>query len=84
MAGYINNTGKILAGATVAYLGAKAYEHHHRRGEEEPKAGGNSYLFGMVVAGITSYFINGSIGWAIFHSLLSWTYIIYKIIMHFI
>ncbi len=38
--------------------------------------------FGSVLAMVISYTTWKSIGWAIFHGLLSWVYVIYFIIAH--
>ncbi len=42
----------------------------------------NGMSFGGVLAMVVSYNAWQSIGWAIFHSLLSWVYILYYIIRY--
>ncbi len=38
--------------------------------------------FGSVLAMVISYTTWESIGWAIFHGILSWAYVIYFILVH--
>jgi len=41
----------------------------------------NGISFGSALAMVLSYAKNGSILWAIIHGLLSWIYVIYRIIL---
>ena len=36
-------------------------------------------LVGIVLAALISWTLNHSIGWAIFHAMLSWFYVIYRV-----
>lgn len=42
----------------------------------------NFYEYGSVLAIVVSYSVNKSILWAVVHSLFSWVYLIYYVIMY--
>jgi len=53
-----------------------------KRSEQVKKTVKTGVTFGSALAMVISYCNWHSVGWAIFHGLLSWVYVIYYIIVH--
>ena len=50
--------------------------------ENTKKAAKSGITFGTCLAMVISYTSWNSVGWAIFHGLLSWLYVIYFVVMY--
>ena len=50
--------------------------------ENTKQAGKNGITFGTCLAMVISYTSWNSVGWAIFHGLLSWLYVIYFVVTY--
>ena len=46
--------------------------------------GGGCWVFGSAFAMLWSYAVNASLGWAFLHGILSWFYIVYRLILEII
>jgi hypothetical protein len=46
--------------------------------------GGGFWVFGSAFAMIWSYSVNSSLGWAFLHGILSWFYIIYRLVLEIV
>jgi len=55
----------------------------HKKGKWK-SGGGGCWVFGSALAMILSYTQNSSILWAILHGIISWFYVIYRIILLYI
>ncbi len=46
--------------------------------------GGGFWVFGSAFAMLWSYVANSSLGWAFIHGILSWFYIIYRLVLEIV
>jgi len=58
----------------------KAGIKHHKK-EKWKHSGSGFWVFGSALAMILSYTQNSSIWWAILHGIISWFYVIYRILL---
>lgn len=57
-----------------------------KKWEEKNKyqcGGGGFWLFGSALAIVLSYVKNASIGWAVLHGIISWIYVVYRLIVDY-
>ena len=70
----VNNLDKVVK---------EGIKHHKKEKCKCHCGGGGCWIFGSALAMILSYAQNSSILWAIIHGIISWFYVIYRIIILF-